>query len=95
MNTYKVTCLKCGESDNILINDKSIINYEKGAGTNLLSGRYRSDMEWGWECICGNDNRISKQEESFVEKLVQKGSVEAIRATLKIDDKKQFNMRLI
>jgi hypothetical protein len=97
MNRYEVTCLKCKQSDILLIDDNShaIINYGKGASTNLLAGRWRKDMQWGWECICSNDNRISKQEESFLSELVTKGdkrAIEDIKKSLKIDDKKQFAM---
>lgn len=97
MKRYEVTCLKCKQSDILLIDDNShaIINYGKGASTNLLAGRWRKDMQWGWECICSNDNRISKQEESFLSELVTKGdkrAIEDIKASLKIDDSKQFKM---
>lgn len=94
MKRYEVTCLKCKQSDILLIEDDShaIINYSKGASTNLLAGRWRKDNQWGWECICGNDNRVSKQEEQFLTELVTQGSIEDIKASLKIDDKKQFSM---
>ena len=94
MKRYEVTCLKCKQSDILLIEDDShaIINYGKGAGTNLLAGRWRKDNQWGFECICGNDNRVSKQEEQFLTELVTQGSIEDIKASLKIDDNKQFTM---
>jgi len=94
MKRYEITCLKCKQSDILLIEDDShaIINYSKGAGTNLLAGRWRKDNQWGFECICGNDNRVSKQEEQFLTELVTQGSIEDIKASLKIDDNKQFTM---
>ena len=97
MKRYEVTCLKCKQTDTLLIDDDShsIINYGKGASTNLLAGRWRADMSFGWECICGNDNRVSKQEERFLSELVTKGdknSIDKIKASLKIDDKKQFSI---
>lgn len=97
MKRYEITCLKCKQSDICLIDDTShaIINFGKGAGTNLLSGRWRKDMQFGWECVCGNDNRISKQEEAFLSELVTKGdkkAIDDIKKSLKIDDKKQFVM---
>lgn len=94
MKRYEVTCLKCKQSDILLIDDNShaIINYGKGASTNLLAGRWRKDERFGWECICGNDNRVSKQEEQFLSELVTQGSIEDIKASLKIDDSKQFTM---
>jgi len=97
MNRYEVTCLKCKQSDILLIDDNShaIINYGKGAGTNLLAGRWRKDSQWGWECICGNDNRVSKQEEQFLTELVTQGSIEDIKKSLKLDDNKQFKVKAI
>jgi len=97
MQRYEVTCLKCKQSDILLIENDShaIINYGKAINTNLLAGRWRKDNQWGWECICGNDNRVSKIEASFLTELVQKGNpktIEDIKASLKIDDKKQFTM---
>lgn len=94
MKRYEVTCLKCKQSDILLIDDNShaIINYGKGASTNLLAGRWRKDEKFGWECICGNDNRVSKQEEQFLSELVTQGSIEDIKKSLKIDDNKQFKM---
>lgn len=96
MKRYKVTCLKCKADDTIIINGKEIIGFEKGASTNFLAGRYRKDMQWGWECICGNDNRISKQEENNMDFLIDprsnKAGIDKIVAGLKLDDKKQFSM---
>lgn len=97
MKRYEVTCLKCKQSDTLLIEDAdhAIINYGKGASTNLLSGRWRGDKSWGFECFCGNDNRVSKAEEQYLTELVTKGdkqSIDKIKASLKIDDKKQFSM---
>lgn len=98
MKRYEVTCLKCKQSDTLLIEDDShaIINFGKGASTNLLSGRWRKDEKWGWECICSNDNRVSAQEKDFLSELVTKGdkqSIEKIKASLEIKDDTQFSMR--
>lgn len=97
MQKYEVRCLKCKQSDVLLIDDNNhaIVNYGKGINTNLLAGRWRKDMKWGWECICGNDNRISLVEKDYIVELVQKGTpktIEDIKKSLKIDDKKQFVM---
>lgn len=99
MQRYQVTCLKCKKSDNILIDKRSIIAFEKGASTNFLAGRYRKDMQWGWECICGNDNRLSKQEENMFDTLIDPRSnklgIDKIMAGLKLDDSKQFKMEAV
>jgi len=98
MKRYKVTCLKCKKSDVAIIdeNSKSLIGFEKSMATNFLSIRWRQDQSWGFECECGNDSRISKQEEKFMHQLVDprtpKVGIEAIKASLKIEDSKKFTM---
>lgn len=97
MKKYKVTCLKCNESDVLVINDSDHVvhDFGNGAGTNLLAARWRGDGEWGFECRCGNDNRLSKHEEKDLKKLVVRGdplSIKRIADSLKIPDNKQFSM---
>lgn len=96
MKRFKVTCLNCKQFDivSILEEDHQIMNFEKGASSNLLAGRWRQSGDWGWECKCGNDNRISKSEESFFDILVNgtPQQLDTIKATLKLDDKRQFSM---
>lgn len=98
MKRYEVTCLKCKQSDILLIDDNShaIINYGKGASTNLLAGRWRKDERWGWECSCSNDSRIGKQEEAYIKELVTSGNKQAINDIIKglnIKDEKKFSMK--
>ncbi len=100
MKRYEVTCLKCKESDVLLIEDEqhAIVNFGKGAGTNLLAGRWRGSKDWGWECICGNDNRISKQESEYLDQLVTRGdakTIDDIKKSLSIPDAKQFRMAVV
>lgn len=96
MKRYKVTCLECGDSDTLQIDD---LNYrvgdtEKGFKTNFLAFRRRPDNVWGFECRCGNDNRLAPQESGDFDKLVQGDtmSVKWIAASLLIPDTKQFKM---
>jgi len=100
LKKYKVICLKCEQSDNLLIDEGNnlIVNYDKGTGTNFLAGRWRKDNQWGWECICGNDNRVGKTEASFLNELVTQGNskqMKDIEKSLLIDDNKQFKMEVI
>lgn len=95
-NKYKVTCLVCGNSDVLTIEDVNhlILDFGKQANTNLLAGRWRKDLQWGWQCVCGNDNRLALAEKDEFENLVQGDpiSVERIARSLQIADKKQFAM---
>lgn len=100
MNTYKVTCLKCKEDDRLIIDDAShqVISFGKQAGTNLLSARFRGDRKFGFECICGNDNRVASSESDKIDQLVTQGgelAKQKIKDSLKISDNKQFVMEKI
>lgn len=69
MEQFKVTCLQCKESDNVLI-IKGQVQFEKMMATNFLAARFRKDGQWGFECICGNDTRLCKEEADDFERLV-------------------------
>lgn len=94
---YQVTCLSCGESDILTIENANhlILDFAKQMMTNFLSGRWRRDLQWGFECRCGNDNRLSAMEKDEFQNLVQgdKLSVARIARSLQIPDAKQFRMR--
>lgn len=96
---YKVTCLGCGQSDIITIEEANhvILDFAKQLATNLLSGRWRKDLKWGWECRCGNDNRLCLEEKTQFEQLVQgsASAIERIARSLQIPDEKQFRMTQI
>lgn len=98
MTKYKVTCLNCGESDILAIDDMNhfVGDTEKKLSTNFKSYRWRGDMKWGFQCFCGNDNRLAKEEEPDFEKLVDGDpiTVQKIADSLKIPDEKQFEMRV-
>lgn len=96
MKRYEVTCLDCGESDVLTINE---INHvveitEKIMKTPFRSFRWRADHSWGFMCECGNDNRLSKAEEKDFDKLVAGDpiSLKNIAASLNIPDDVQFRM---
>lgn len=51
-------------------------------------------MKWGFLCVCGNDNRLCKQEEKDFDKLVAGDpmSLKKIADSLNIPDESQFRM---
>lgn len=57
---YKVTCRNCKQFDVIQIDHDTIIVW--GKNTYIISGRKRLDMQWGFQCICGNNDIMTKQE---------------------------------
>lgn len=96
MQRYEITCLKCKKSDVITIDESrhQILRWDKMLATNFLAGRFRKDLQWGFECICGNDNRLAKEEKGEMAELVQgpPQTIKKIADSLKIPDAKQFTM---
>lgn len=97
MKKYKVTCLECEESDLLFVDDTNhqVGETERKLNTNFLSFRWRPDLQWGFECKCGNDNRLAAKEADDFDNLVGGDplSVEKIAASLLIPDEKQFEMK--
>lgn len=61
---------------------------------NIISGRYRGDMQFGWECRCGNTSILAREEADNVRNLVPMGSEPAINRlvkSLKETDNKKFS----
>lgn len=98
---FQVTCLNCGESDLLTIDDNmhgtgqhAVVDYDKKMKTPFQSFRWRPDMRWGFFCKCNNDNRLAPQERDDFDKLVDGDpvSLERIAKSLDIPDEKQFSM---
>lgn len=104
--TLKVTCLSCMGSNKVYINETApgqannqyIIDLNTDHKKNpknvfIISGRFRSDLEFGWECVCGNTSIVSKLEKDSLNELVIKGnpqSINRIAESLKIPDEMKF-----
>jgi hypothetical protein len=74
VRSFTVTCLKCkGKSRIKILNSKDVIWVDHEP---IISARLRPDMEWGFECICGNDSRVSLQEKDKLDFLVQVNDTE-------------------
>jgi hypothetical protein len=104
MKRYRITCLKCNNSNIAAI-------YPAGPGAfridldddhnrsnhvAIISGRYRRDMNFGWECICGNDSRLARQELPQVDELVVGGghmAIQKIVKSLEVTDENKFLMQ--
>lgn len=55
-----ITCTECKGKSRVIIIDNIFIEYIDN--TPIISARYRKDMKWGFECLCGNDTRLCKEE---------------------------------
>lgn len=79
--SYKVTCEKCRGSDVIKISPNNLVEYTEH--TPIISARFRPDMNWGFECLCGQDSRIAPEEKDKLEILVKNASVDMIKEIAK------------
>lgn len=107
MEQYKVTCLRCEGSNKVTITsmgkngqeymiDLNTDHRKNPRDVHIISGRYRGDMRFGWECICGQDSRISRQEAGDLDSLVVNGgksAIEKIKQSLAIKDSDKFVMQ--
>lgn len=93
---FKVTCLECGQEDILTIEPSNhlVLDFAKQMMTNILAARWRQDLQWGFECRCGNDNRLAAEEKDQFDTLVHGDpiSVKKIADSLEKADDKQFKM---
>ncbi len=106
MVSYIVRCLNCGGSNRAMITERKpgveyIINLNDDHKANpdkiaIISGRYRPDMQFGWECgRCGNYSLVAPQEEKDIELLVTNGgasALEKIKTSLTKSNEQRFHM---
>lgn len=95
MHKYKVTCEKCGGSDVISITEKHEVFYTEH--TPIIAARFRPDLFWGFECLCGQDSRLAPEELGQIEKLVRGGehAIQAIKKSLIPHNELKFKMEQI
>lgn len=74
MKQYDVVCGKCKAVRRIGIIKGAVRDLiDWGANSpdpmkvKIISGRKRFDDQWGWQCICGNNDLWTPQEEKNVE----------------------------
>lgn len=65
MTRYKVTCKNCKNFNIVPIEEKSRTIKWEGCDR-IISGRYRLDNQWGWQCLCGNNSLLTKQEDEYI-----------------------------
>jgi hypothetical protein len=88
VKSYKVVCESCQRSDVLKISEYTFDgqHIRKVDYTNhepIISARFRPDMNWGFECLCGQDSRVAPQEKDALHRLVKNGSEQAIKAIAK------------
>lgn len=97
---YVVTCLSCkGQSKINVINDTTPIFIDH---TPIIAARFRGDLKFGFECMCGNDSRVAREEEGSLPMLVVENdpvrkqmSIAKLTESLNIKDSLKFRMEAI
>lgn len=63
---YEVVCLQCKNKDKITIFDDRLIDWGASTSKFIVSGRKRLDQQYGWQCVCGNNDLMTQQELSSI-----------------------------
>jgi hypothetical protein len=80
-DAYRVTCEKCGGSDVLKITSDRTVFYTEH--TPIIAARFRPDMHWGFECLCGQDSRIAPEERDSLDVLIKNASESTIKVIAK------------
>lgn len=93
---YKITCLKCKNFNVVPIDEKNRRIMWKGADR-IVSGRFRLDNQWGWQCLCGNNSLLTQQEMREIKDKVNPDpiQIEQVIKNLIPDNRKLFEMRSV
>lgn len=105
MKQYQVTCLNCKGSNIAIVTEVRSGEFEINLNADhrrdpdniyIISARYRGDMNLGWECMCGNDSRLAREEFKDIKELVVNSgqhAIEHITNSLKKTDKQKFKVQ--
>lgn len=69
---YDVICGNCKAKREVAITTTPVgdiidwLEDEKSHMQKIVSGRQRLDKEWGWQCLCGNNSLLTKQEDTYI-----------------------------
>lgn len=94
MKSYKVICKKCKGSNVVAIDEHSGRIFWDGCDR-IISGRRRLDGKWGWQCLCGNNSILTKQEDEYITDKVNPDpkEIEAVIKNLIPETKNIFSMQ--
>lgn len=96
--TYEVICDKCKGASLVGIRETSrgkIVNWLKIG--KVISARERLDMQMGWQCYCGNNTLLTKQETKEIKNHAQPevSEIKSIVANLRPELKTGFKLKAI
>jgi hypothetical protein len=90
---YKVICQKCKGNDILTILPDRTVYYTEH--TPIIAARYRSDMNWGFECTCGQDSRVAPEEKSQLEQIVRGGEHSIARIAKSLTPKNELKFEML
>lgn len=70
---YEITCGDCGATRIVQIIATPVgervdwLEEKYDGPQQIISGRPRLDGQWGWQCLCGNNDLMTKQEINSME----------------------------
>lgn len=91
--TYKVTCQACKGEDIIKITDSNQVFYTNHVP--IIAARLRPDMNWGFECQCGNDSRLAPEEKDQIGFLVQAPKMTLAKMTRNLTTNNELKFRMV
>lgn len=100
---YIVKCKKCKAERKISIvgsEGKELIdwldNNPSADKVKIISGRKRFDGQWGWCCICGNDDIMTEQEKNYIDNPQEPADSDILKIVNNLKGQKPlFEMRSI
>lgn len=103
MKHYQVQCKKCKSARQVGIVEGSghdlidwLDNNPNPQVTKIISGRKRLDGNWGWQCVCGNNDLLTQQEVKEIKNKTDPDPVDISRVIKGlIPQKPQFEMRAV
>lgn len=70
VRTYRVTCDECGADRQVKLAKGPLgvqIDWmEDGGDHQIVSFRERLDSQYGWQCVCGNNDLMTAQEHQVI-----------------------------
>jgi len=92
---YKVTCLKCKGFNILPIDDNRHVMWKNA--DRIISARYRLDNQWGFQCVCGQNSLLTKQEDEYIEnkQTPDPKQITEVIKNLIPDNRKLFEMRSV
>jgi hypothetical protein len=94
MKKYMIQCLQCKQKDEVIIDKANRLLWDDPKS--IISGRFRLDDNWGWQCLCGNNSLLTQQEDKFITDKVNPDPVEIsdIVKNLVLDKNAKFKMEM-